>query len=190
MDRGDANLEDLYGTKSSDGNENTVVNPLKQSVKDEFLIIKSPSLNERHQGTDKTQQSTVDSTAPTDTALSTITSSKDDIRMNIQVTRKMSNQMLQFVNSRHRSSGVGLSDIPNDPEENGRNFDDEIQLGMKHESSKTESYDDSENELNLCSPRRKDSLFLFSCGISSDEAVRRLQKYGKNELPEIVVPRW
>lgn len=32
--------------------------------------------------------------------------------------------------------------------------------------------------------------FIYSFGLTSKEAEDRLQKYGKNELPEIIVPKW
>ena len=63
---------------------------------------------------------------------------------------------------------------------------------------KIKSVDDTKNDendqLSLSEPQDSDSLtspeFVFSHGISSQDSNLLLEKYGRNELPEKVIPKW
>ena len=65
-----------------------------------------------------------------------------------------------------------------------------------HEKIKSEddTKNDENDELSLSEPQDSDSLtspeFVFSHGISSQDSDLLLQKYGRNELPEKVIPKW
>ena len=101
----------------------------------------------------------------------------------IRVTRKLTDSMMAFANSRTRASGVGLSDSIGNLA-----IDDEAMLGRSIAGGDQD--DREKDELALCSPVLRKASFLYSSGLTTEEANRRLLKFGRNELPEKVVPKW
>lgn len=117
----------------------------------------------------------------------------DGVLYNIRAPRKLSSQMIAFSNSRHRASGAGLDALVNEgnpdaqPGNGGGDGDGELEMGAIYVDQEEEGF--QQTTIDLCSPVKKPS-FLFSRGLTSAEAAKLLQRFGRNELPEKSIPKW
>lgn len=60
----------------------------------------------------------------------------------------------------------------------------------QHRSSGAHNLEEEEEDAILRRDGEREASFIYSFGLSSVEAEKRLRQYGRNELPEKVIPKW